>query len=684
MGQTMSNDFHGYTTFNHQHLDIISDALVPQHIRMTYPNFYRFVQIYLDKVSTKGEGMEFIHNMLAYANVDETNGVFLDIFARNYLKEIDYLPQVNRRILVKWIRQWYEATGTEQSIRFLFRVLFNEDVTIYYPSTDMLRVSDGKWMKERIIRIKRTPDHPVSLYQDMLGTEIRGLTSGAVGLVERAVINDHYSDHDESDVTPRILQHTIDLYVSDFSYEHPLSGLLQKERIECRHLNDDDVWVDEIDYLASELRVNETSKTGQFYQIGDRVTVQHPLGYEAFAVIQTVTSGSFESISVVDGGRGYLKGDVVSLEDGHGYGCYAVVTRVDASGSILSLKLGSGGEGYVTKPRYVWRTEAGIGAILNPKSKGIGSIATVQVIDPGYNYRDVEWDDVRKCFQPILSIDGCYNAPVPFKGYRGDLTWTGGNKQGGGWYPENAPVGGQFKSFLTVGHQTAGTPSSKAYTSLSDADRALFDETIEKRKNYIFPILFEKVALKSAGRGDTIVSFYRAPNNQTPLIGRNDMVYAVQGGVLYKGRVRRVDNTRGLMAVEMDTAASMFPRGAEIYTLDVDGNIKSNGNMVLSSTRASLSLVTGPIANIPAYYDGRDGWVDSEKRIQDSYFYQVFSYVVKTKHRKSEWERAVNDATHPSGLIVFGMKDIQHRYGHSYGGDRVVNDGYHPAFVTIK
>lgn len=53
--------------------------------------------------------------------------------------------EVNERLLIKIIKQFNITKGTEASYRFLFRLLFNEEIEIFYPNQNILKPSDGKW-----------------------------------------------------------------------------------------------------------------------------------------------------------------------------------------------------------------------------------------------------------------------------------------------------------------------------------------------------------------------------------------------------------------------------------------------------------------------------------------------------------------------------------------------------------
>jgi len=60
----------------------------------------------------------------------------------------------NERFIIERIRQFYQSRGSKESFQFLFRILFNKDSDIFYPSTQILRASDGKWIQEKSVFVE--------------------------------------------------------------------------------------------------------------------------------------------------------------------------------------------------------------------------------------------------------------------------------------------------------------------------------------------------------------------------------------------------------------------------------------------------------------------------------------------------------------------------------------------------
>ena len=92
---------------------------------------------------------------------------------------------------VKFIKQFYNSTGVENSIAFLYRILFNADVSFYYPKVDMLRTSAGKWQVDNVLRIFPAPDNITDFKSQYVGSRllITGATGAATAILENAYLS---------------------------------------------------------------------------------------------------------------------------------------------------------------------------------------------------------------------------------------------------------------------------------------------------------------------------------------------------------------------------------------------------------------------------------------------------------------------------------------------------------------
>lgn len=69
---------------------------------------------------------------------------------------------------------------------------------------------------------------------------------------------------------------------------------------------------------------------------------------------------------------------------------------------------------------------------------------------------------------------------------------------------------------------------------------------------------------------------------------------------------------------------------------------------------AEILLNFGAITGYPGRYDGVNGQLDESIVIQDSFYYQKYSYEVKTTFATSDWINQLTRAVHPAGTKVFG------------------------------
>ncbi len=124
--------------------------------------------------------------LLTYSDVDETIDQFMTFFNKEFLVNIPISILCDRSKLIKNIQSFYKARGTEKSWKLLFRILYNEKISFYYPVQDILKVDDGKWFQDQsiIVRLIENPDDIFNPEEEYLNKRIIGKTSGATGFVK--------------------------------------------------------------------------------------------------------------------------------------------------------------------------------------------------------------------------------------------------------------------------------------------------------------------------------------------------------------------------------------------------------------------------------------------------------------------------------------------------------------------
>jgi hypothetical protein len=65
-------------------------------------------------------------------------------------------------------------------------------------------------------------------------------------------------------------------------------------------------------------------------------------------------------------------------------------------------------------------------------------------------------------------------------------------------------------------------------------------------------------------------------------------------------------------------------------------------------------VVKSGVGKKPGYWSTTRGFLDSDKYIQDSYYYQDFSYVIKVASTLDKYSNILYNTFHPSGTELFG------------------------------
>ena len=157
------------------------DSQFPGFIREEGPNFVAFLKAYYEYAEQSGNPVDVIRGLPDYKDVDRTTDAILDYFVKDFMPNIPKSALADKRLMVKNIRQFYRSRGSEFSYRFLFRALFGLEIDLLYPSDNILRASDGNWVKEKVIRV--SAPYTVSPI-NFDGRTLTGLTSGATGRVQ--------------------------------------------------------------------------------------------------------------------------------------------------------------------------------------------------------------------------------------------------------------------------------------------------------------------------------------------------------------------------------------------------------------------------------------------------------------------------------------------------------------------
>ena len=92
-----------------------------------------------------------------------------DKFRRQYLPTIDVdFSKVNPVQVIKTIKDFYISKGTQQATQYLFKILFGEDIDIFYPKDELISPSAATWVVDTVLRAELIEGDPNNLIDSEL------------------------------------------------------------------------------------------------------------------------------------------------------------------------------------------------------------------------------------------------------------------------------------------------------------------------------------------------------------------------------------------------------------------------------------------------------------------------------------------------------------------------------------
>lgn len=159
------------------------ENIISPFIREQFPSFIRadhhklilFIKSYYEWLEKKDNPGYVLAKLDTVGDIDNNAEEFYSHFKNTYM---DSFPEImainskgespNKMTLLKKISEFYKNKGTESAYKFLFRLLYDSDLEIYYPKEDILRVSSGVWTEPR--SVKTTSSSSRDIFKTVNGT----------------------------------------------------------------------------------------------------------------------------------------------------------------------------------------------------------------------------------------------------------------------------------------------------------------------------------------------------------------------------------------------------------------------------------------------------------------------------------------------------------------------------------
>lgn len=263
----------------------------PAHYREDYPMFVEFIRLYYGWLQQGEEAIGHARKLQEYRDIDTIPEEYILYFKNKYLPFLKFVTKTDKRTIIKHVLDLYRSKGTERGTNLFFRLVYGVPAEVYYPSTDLFRLSSNKWIKRDYLELSHN-----ELNEQFVGKLVTGQRSKATAFAEKYVIKKIDS------------QYAYVLYISNI-----VGSFMTGERITFDGIDATDRSLPKIVGSMNELDI---TTSGENFSIGDVVTVNSSTGRGGKARVSRIfdTTGLVE-FELIDGGWGFTEDSQVFVSE---------------------------------------------------------------------------------------------------------------------------------------------------------------------------------------------------------------------------------------------------------------------------------------------------------------------------------------------------------------------------------
>jgi hypothetical protein len=512
-----------------------------------------------------------IQDLLNFRDPDKAISNFLTKFRNEFLNTLPETlgDNVDKRKLIKNIKSVYRAKGTARGHQMFFRLLFGLTSETVYPRENMLRVSDGKWTTNKVLRAIQSSNQSGDP-TELVGRTITGETSSATAIVESV----QQFQIGENLVTEFILN------------DDSINGTFQtNEVVRGTALGIDDTF---IKLTTTGIPGTITiSNDGSLYNVNDSVTITGG-GTGSIIQVDAIGNGGITDFIIGNAGTGYEIGDSLVFNNANTNGGAASAEVAVVNGGFTQEESTSTEDDHIVLEDETVRGDNYTGnKLVQESGTGVGDITDIRIINAGSNYTTL----------PTITITSTSGADATVIAYGNEIGKVQGLKivESGAEYQQSP---------------TPPTLTLPTYILVKDVSGSIVADTTAT-----------SLDSSSSSITATVSSF----NSDLQIV--------------------KVISASGTFEVDREIT---FSNGASATIAKVDG--------------ATSTVTVTAVADTAGVFVNQDGWISEDAmRIQDSLYYQDFSYVIKVGRTINDWRDSFKKTMHTAGFYFTGQVNIENR-----------------------
>ena len=372
-------------------------------------------------------------------------------------------------------------------------------------------------------------------------------------------------------------------------------------------------------------------------EVGDEIR------YKEIFVGKIVSTTS--NLQIIQAGEGFTPGQLFELKTGAGVRSIVKVTRVGEGGQILSAEFIKFGIGYATD------FSLSINATNDYYTSTNEALLTSTLITSGSG---------KVAITPLTAGSGYTTAPTitiqaPISGTTATATCTLSSGTVKSYTMVNSGSGYTDDPTITIGTQWTSTTAVTLGTQLFTSNR-LYTVTTAGTTSGTAPTHTSG----AASNGTATLTYAGVPATASASsIDADISIQEVSRGFDEQGYINIVDYAYDVISGVISPPWDGAYAGSVIREFTTQA---SQGVVVSTLQDAILKISLGSLAKYPGYYSTNDGFLSDAIFIQDSRYYQAFSYVLKLDERLDSYKTAVKTMVHPAGTALFGEFEVQNNF----------------------
>ena len=333
---------------------------------------------------------------------------------------------------------------------------------------------------------------------------------------------------------------------------------------------------------------------------------------------------------------------------------FPINAQLTSTSILTSITVKDPGSGYSQAPAVVITGGGGTGAVAESTIKN-GRLDQILIKDPGAGYSSTPTVTLKSSFNYVINLDlGLLQFSFPHGITNGaEVTVSVTDTGDGAEFPLSSGATGRLNATTT-------------YYAIAGSANSLEDDQLKLAITAANAELGDALTFSNAGTGRQSILTESFGGSAEANVGTSTFL---EGEQVYQGDSLDVATATGF--VSTNSGWQVGPRILKIvnYTGDFALNQRITGVISKSSGVISDLQIAKGVLEIGSITQTTGQFIDdvgkpSEiiQKIQDSYYYQDFSYAVKSAVSIGEWKEILIKNVHPASFKVFGELNLN-EYG---------------------